>query len=189
MSENVDLTVSVTSVENLVYTIRGHKVMLDSDLATLYEVEVKVLNQAVKRNLERFPSDFMFQLSEDEWKNLRSQFVTFSNDTRKYKPYAFSEQGVSMLSTVLKSKRAIAVNIQIMRAFVKMRQYALEYKDLVQRIEKVDKELAGRITDLEQWFIKYARENNEEVEKINTAINYLVDITKPAKIGFNTDKK
>ena len=93
-----------------------------------------------------------------------------------------------MLSGLLNSDIAIAMNIQIMRTFVKMRQYMLEYKDLTERIEKTDKELAGRIAELEQWFVKYARENNEDIERIDAALNYLIDAAKPAQIGFKTDK-
>lgn len=112
----------LAQIQNLIYVIRGQRVMLDSDLAQLYEVETKVLNQAVKRNITRFPDNFMFQLSKNEWLNLRSQIVTFSGDIRKYTPYAFTEQGVAMLSSVLRSEKAIQVNIQIMNTFVKMRQ-------------------------------------------------------------------
>ena len=115
----------LAQLQKLIYEIRDQKVMLDSDLAALYGVELKVMNQAVKRNIMRFPSDFMFQLTEEEWKKLRSQIVTFSKDTRKYKPYAFTEHGILMLSSILNSKRAINVNIQVMRIFVKMRHYAL----------------------------------------------------------------
>jgi len=86
---------AMTKINNMIYEIRGQKVMIDSDLAELYEVELRTLNQAVKRNMERFPKDFMFQLTDEEWKNQRSQFVTFKNDTRKYKPYAFTEQGIA----------------------------------------------------------------------------------------------
>ena len=115
----------IVQIQNLIYMIRGQKVMLDSDLAMLYEVETKVLNQAVKRNIERFPEDFMFQLTEQEWEDfkVRSQFVTSpKGGGRQYLPYVFTEQGVSMLSSVLKSKRAIQINVQIMRTFVKMRE-------------------------------------------------------------------
>lgn len=112
----------LVQIQNLIYVIRGQRVMLDSDLARLYEVETKVLNQAVKRNITRFPDNFMFQRSKDEWQSLRSQFVTFSSNIRKYTPYAFTEQGVAMLSSVLRSEKAIQVNIQIMNTFVKMRQ-------------------------------------------------------------------
>ena len=112
----------LAQIQNLIYVIRGQRVMLDSDLAQLYEVETKVLNQAVKRNITRFPDNFMFQLSKNEWLNLRSQIVTFSGDIRKYTPHAFTEQGVAMLSSVLRSEKAIQVNIQIMNTFVKMRE-------------------------------------------------------------------
>ena len=99
-------------IQNMIYEIRGYKVMLDSDLATLYEVETRTLNQAVKRNIDRFPNDFMFQLTKDEFKNLKSQIVTSSWGGARKLPYAFTEQGVAMLSGVLKSKKAIEANIQ-----------------------------------------------------------------------------
>jgi len=119
------LIASVEQIESRIFLVRGQKVMLDEDLAALYEVEVKVLNQAVKRNLDRFPDDSMFQLSAEEALLLRSQFVTLKSGRgqhRKYSPYAFTEQGVAMLSSVLHSDRAIQVNIEIMRAFVRLRQ-------------------------------------------------------------------
>ena len=112
-------------VQNLIYEIRGQKVMLDFDLARLYQVETRVLNQSVKRNLKRFPSDFMFQLTEDEWFNNSSQIVMTSNRPKSALPYAFTEQGVAMLSGLLKSDVAIAANIAIMRAFVQVREYLL----------------------------------------------------------------
>jgi hypothetical protein len=117
--------------------LREHKVMLDADLAALYGVEVKALNQAVKRNIERFPVDFMFQLDEDEAERLRSQTVTLKNGRgrhRKYLPYAFTEQGVAMLSSVLRSPRAVLVNIEIMRAFVKLRQMLQANADLAKKL-------------------------------------------------------
>ena len=115
--------IPIESIVTKILLIRGQKVMLDSDLAELYEVETKVLNQAVKRNKERFPKDFMFELNKEEYASLRSQFVTLKRGQhRKYTPYAFTEQGVAMLSSVLRSKRAIEVNILIMRAFVKLRE-------------------------------------------------------------------
>jgi hypothetical protein len=129
-------------IEGKIYLIRGQKVMLDTDLAELYGVEARVLNQAVKRNFKRFPSDFMFQLSVDEYEALRSQFVTLKQGRgkhRKYPPYAFSEQGVAMLSGVLNSDRAIEVNILIMRAFVKLRQMIASHKDLVSRLDEMEK--------------------------------------------------
>jgi phage regulator Rha-like protein len=115
--------------------------MLDSDLAELYGVEIRVLNQAVKRNIKRFPSDFMFQLNEEESESLRSQFVTLKKGRgqhRKYLPYAFTEQGVAMLSSVLKSEKAIEVNILIMRAFVKLREMIASNKDLAKRLDELE---------------------------------------------------
>ena len=112
-------------VQNLIYEIRGQKVMLDADLARLYQVETKALNQAVKRNAERFPSDFMFRLTAEEVLNMRSQFVTASKRNTSAPPFAFTEQGVAMLAGVLKSPIAVAASISIMRAFVQVRQYLL----------------------------------------------------------------
>ena len=169
---------SITQIENLIYTIRGHKVMLDSDLAMLYEVETKVLNQAVKRNIVRFPANFMFQLTKEEWQNLRSQFVTFKHDIRKYAPYAFTEQGVAMLSSVLRSEKAIQVNIQIMNTFVQMRQWAIE-----------NKEMSHRLAELEHYFIEHCKDNEQDIRKLYEAISLLMDRTKPNKIGFVTDSK
>jgi len=168
--------IPIETIENKIYIIRDCKVMLDSDLAALYSVEVKRLNEAVKRNLRRFPDDFMFQLSKEEWEVLRvrCQIVTSpKGGGRQYFPYVFTEQGVSMLSSVLNSEQAITINVQIMRTFVKMRQFALE-----------NKELSERLSYVEQYLMQYAKDNSVEIDKINQAINYLIDITKPAGIGF-----
>ncbi len=124
------------NIASLIYLIRGKKVMSDRDLANLYKVETRVLKQAVRRNIQRFPEDFMFELTLDENHRLRSQNVTLKRGQHsKYPPMAFTEQGVAMLSSVLKSERAIQVNIQIMRAFTKMRQYLLDNKELRKEIE------------------------------------------------------
>ena len=166
-------------IQNLIYEIRGHKVMLDSDLARLYEVETKHLNRAVKRNIERFPNNFMFQLTKEEYDSfkVRCQFVTSpKGGGRQYLPYVFTEQGVAMLSSVLTSKRAIQVNIQIMNTFVQMRQWALS-----------NKEFSQRLLELEHYFIQHCKENNQEIERINQALNYLIDVTKPSQIGFKTE--
>ena len=161
-------------IQNLIYEIRGYKVMLDSDLAALYEVETKVLNQAVKRNLERFPADFMFQLTVEEFKILRSHFVTSpKGGGRQYLPYVFTEQGVAMLSGILKSQKAIKVNIQIMRTFVRLRQFAIE-----------NKELAQRLSELEHYIIEHCKDNNSSLQEIYNTLNLLMDRTKPARIGF-----
>jgi hypothetical protein len=127
-------------IQSKIYEIRGHKVMLDFDLAELYEVQTKALNQSVKRNLQRFPIDFMFRLTVDEWESMRSQNVTALPNKRNVSatPYAFTEQGLAMLSGVLSSDKAINVNIAIMRAFVIVRQYALTYKDLTERLREIE---------------------------------------------------
>ncbi len=125
-------------IRNKIFEIRGVKIMLDYDLALLYEVDTRVLNQAVKRNINRFPLDFMFQLTKSEWEILKSQFVISKIEKRggtQKLPFAFTEQGLAMLSGILKSNRAIEVNISIMRTFVMLRQYAINYIELNQKLE------------------------------------------------------
>jgi len=127
-------------IEQSILLIRGHKVILDADLAALYGVETKQLIRAVKRNLPRFPDDFMFQLNKEESENLRYHFGTSSQwGGRRYPPYAFTEQGVAMLSSVLKSRRAVQVNIEIMRAFVRLRQILASNKELAKRLDELEK--------------------------------------------------
>ena len=133
---------NVVPIENLINKIiflHGHKVMLDSDLAKLYGVETKMLKRAVRRNIDRFPVDFMFEISDDEYISLRSQFGTLKRGQHsKYLPYAFTEQGIAMLSSVLHSERAIKVNIAIMRAFVKLRELLLTNKELNRKLQKME---------------------------------------------------
>jgi hypothetical protein len=124
-----------------IFLIRGQKVMLDADLARLYEVETKVLNQAVRRNRERFPADFLFQLTDEEANLLRSQNVTSNRGGRRYNPFAFTEQGVAMLSSVLRSPRAVQVNIDIMRTFVRLRQVLGSNEALAQKVAQHDREI------------------------------------------------
>jgi len=133
--------IPVERIERSILLIRGHKVMLDADLAALYAVETRVLLQAVKRNAQRFPDDFMFQLTREEFRLLRSQSVTSSSGWggRRYPPYAFSEQGVAMLSSVLRSERAIQVNIEIMRAFVRLRRMLASREDLARRLDAIER--------------------------------------------------
>lgn len=130
----------ISEIKNKIYTIRGVQVMLDSDLAGLYEIPVKALNQAVKRNLERFPKDFMFQIKESELQILRSQFVTSDKGWNKvrYFPYVFTEQGAAALSGILKSKKAAAVNVSIMRAFVAMRKFISQTASIFNRLDRVE---------------------------------------------------
>jgi len=138
--------ISRASIESRIYLIRGQKVMLDSDLAELYGVSTRILVQAVKRNTNRFPPDFMFQLENHEVINLRSQIVISSlgHGGRRYQPYAFTEQGVAMLSSVLNSDRAVEVNIQIIRVFVKLRQMIASHKDLARRLDELEKKYDGQ---------------------------------------------
>lgn len=167
-------------IERKIYYIRGHKVMLDRDLAGLYGVETKNLNLQVKRNIRRFPKDFMFQLTKKE--NLRLQFATSSYGGRRYLPYVFTEQGIAMLSSVLNSERAIEVNIAIMRAFVRLREILLTHKDLAAKIAAL--ELKYKNHDMR--FLEY----DKHIAAIFEAIRQLM--TPPPeppkrKIGFHAE--
>ena len=145
MSELVELRV----IEQRIYLMRGHKVMFSHDLAKLYCVKTKVLIQAVKRNIARFPVDFMFQLTSDEVESLRSQFVTLKRvEHFKYSPYAFTEQGVAMLSSVLNSERAVQVNIVIMRAFVKLREILSTHKELAHKLAELERKIEKHDKDI-----------------------------------------
>lgn len=169
--------VPVELIEQRIYLIRGHKVMLDFHLAELYAVETKKLIQAVKRNIDRFPPDFMFQLSKGEFHNLRSQSVTSRQwGGRRYRPFVFTEQGVAMLSSVLKSKRAIQVNIAIMRAFVKLRNILATHEDLRKKLEELER--------------KFER-HDEQIKLVFDAIRQLMQPPeKPKrKIGFRVEEK
>ena len=164
-------------IKNLIFEIRDKKVMIDRDLAELYEIETKKLNQAVKRNIKRFPKDFMFQLTDEEQQELvtncdRLQSLKHSSSNA----YAFTEHGVTMLASVLNSDKAIEINVQIVRAFVQLRQFVLEHKDLTKRFQ-----------ELEQYFIQYCKDNEADKKKIYEALDLLMDRTKPAKVGFKTD--
>ena len=134
--------IPIERIASRIYLIRGEKVMLDADLAELYGVGTKVLNQAVTRNAERFPEDFMFQLAEDEFAHLRSQIVTSSWGGRRYPPRAFTEMGVAMLSSVLRSKQAVEINIDIMRAFARLRQMLATNEELARKVAQHDRQIA-----------------------------------------------
>lgn len=151
-------------IMNKIYLIRNHKVMLDRDLAGLYGVETRRLNEQVKRNISRFPVDFMFQLSWDEFSNLKSQFATSSWGGRRKSPYVFTEHGVLMLSSVLNSERAIAVNIQIMRIFTKIREMLTDNLSLKLEIEEIKKKLANQDKNIELVF-NYLDELIDKQEK------------------------
>jgi len=148
-----------------IHSVRDQKVMLDFDLAELYEVETRVLNQAVKRNSERFPEDFMFQLDTDEWSDLKSQSVMSSWGGRRTPPYVFTEQGVSMLSSVLSSAKAIRVNIAIMRAFVLMRQFALSHTELTNQLKELEQRYDRQFNDIFEA-IGYLMEGEKRAEEL-----------------------
>lgn len=173
MKNNINTDdLKIETIKDLIHIIRGKKVMFDKDLAILYEVPTKVLNQAVKRNIERFPEDFMFQITKEEEYNLKSQFVTSSYGGKRKPSKVFTEQGIAMLSSVLKSKKAIQVNIQIIRIFTKLREMIDMYKELREKVEELEK-------------------NNEiTFREIFNAIRLLIkqEDTKSSEIGFNIHK-
>jgi phage regulator Rha-like protein len=171
--------VPVERIEKAIRLIRGHKVMLDRDLADLYEVSTKRLNEQVRRNRSRFPEDFMFQLTAEEAAALRSQSATLKagrGQHRKYFPYAFTEQGVAMLSSDLNSDRAIEVNIAIMRAFVKLREILATHKDLARKLEQLERKLG---------------QHDENFQIVFEAIRQLMapppEPEKKRRIGFRAD--
>jgi len=170
-------------IQNLIYEVREQKVMLDSDLAGLYGVPTYRLNEAVKRNINRFPEDFMFRLSNEEWENLRSQNAISREEHggRRYLPLVFTEQGVSMLSSVLNSERAIEVNIQIMRAFVKLRKFVYSQIETTEQITELRKLLMLHIESNDYRF----SEHEKTIGQILLALNNLIEKPKETKkIGF-----
>lgn len=185
--------VPMKNIEEVIYLIRGQKVILDRDLALLYQVETRILIQAVKRNIKRFPEDFMFQLTESEAKNLISQFVTSNSDCSrsqivtlkrgqniKYLPYAFTEQGVAMLSGVLRSPQAVEVNIEIMRTFIKLRHFLSSQKEVVEDL-----------AEIKNYMLKRFNETDREFRRIWNAIEKLAsppERKEQQRIGFDLDQ-
>lgn len=169
-----------------ILSLRDQRVMLDAELAALYGVETKVLVQAIKRNLERFPADFMFQLDADEWQSLRSQFVTSNpgRGGRRYAPFAFTEQGVAMLSSVLSSPRAIAINIEIMRAFVQVRAMSATHHDLAKQLA----ELQDKTESLAMSQDTFSRNTRAQLKQVFDALRTLMTPPESPKrpIGFVT---
>ena len=151
--KELQLLVAEQKVLNKIYVIRGEKVMLDKDLSAMYGVETKQLKRQVKRNIDRFPKDFMFVLTKREFENLRSQIGTSSWGGLRYMPMAFTEQGVAMLSSILNSKTAIEVNIRIIRVFTKLREYTLTHKEILIQLAKLEKEVKGNSRDIENIFM------------------------------------
>jgi hypothetical protein len=158
-------------IQNKIYEIRGVRVMLDFDLAEMYETENKRLKEAVRRNLNRFPPDFMFELDQKEWKILRTQIATSSWGGIRYLPFAFTEQGLAMLASILNSPKAIEINISIVRAFIALRQYALGYAELNQKLENFMIETNMQFNDIYQVLTEMA--DKKEIEKTRNQIGYL----------------
>jgi phage regulator Rha-like protein len=167
------LPVLMESIERRISLIRGEKVMLDADLAVLYQVETKTLNRAVRRNLDRFPDDFMFQLTSEELEILRCQIGTSRWGGRRYQPYAFTEHGVAMLSSVLNSKRAVQVNLRIIRAFIALRETLATHKDLARKIEELQRQ---------------QKQQGEQLGAVYSIVKNLIETParKPPHIGFKT---
>ena len=140
----------VTTIKNSIHEIRGKNVILDFQLAQMYQTETKRLKESVRRNSRRFPSDFMFELTAEEWGNLRTQFASSSWGGQRYLPFAFTEQGVAMLSSVLNSEIAIDVNIEIMRAFVMIRQWAFTHQELSEKLTALEKQHQQKFKDIDQ---------------------------------------
>ena len=191
VEDNNLIIVDNIEIQNMIYSVRGKQVMLDSDLAQLYHVETKVFNQAVKRNINRFPEHFRFQLTESEFKNLRSQIVTSreNNSThggRRYMPYVFTEQGIAMLSAVLKSDIAVDVSIKIMDAFVKMRNFLLSNREMFARLDRVELKQLETDKKLEEVF-NYIGANTEVKQniffngQIYDAFSFVVGLIQKAK--------
>ena len=151
--KELQVLVAEQKILNKIYVVRGAKVMVDKDLAEMYGVETKQLKRQVKRNIDRFPKDFMFQLTKKEFEILRSQIGTSSWGGTRYLPMAFSEQGIAMLSSILNSKTAIEVNIRVIRVFTKLREYALTHKEILFQLAKLEKEVKGNSKDIENIFM------------------------------------
>lgn len=190
MPNNTLMPASEIDLASLIHIIRGTQVMLDSDLAALYQVETKRLNEAVKRNKERFPKQFMFQLSDDEYTHLRSQIATSSVASqyggRRYNPFVFTEQGIAMLSAVLRSKIAIDVSIRIMVAFVKMRRFLINNQAFLSRLDQVELKQLETDRKLEQVFHHIASQTEVKQNiffqgQIYDAFSFLIDLIQKAK--------
>lgn len=152
-------------IKNSIHEIRGFKVILDFELAKMYQVETKYLKRTVKNNLKRFPSDFMFELSETEWQNLRCKFSTSSWGGQRYAPFAFTEQGIAMLSGLLNSDIAIEMNIAIMRAFVMMRQWAMNHQELSEKLNALEQEYGQKFKDIEQVLNYLIQKDQKSVQQ------------------------
>lgn len=156
----------VTTIKNSIHEIRGKNVILDFQLAQMYQTETKRLKESVRRNSRRFPSDFMFELTTEEWGNLRTQFASSSWGGQRYLPFAFTEQGVAMLSSVLNSEIAIDVNIEIMRAFVMMRQWAFTHQELSEKLTALEKQHQQKFKDIDQVLTYLLQKDQTKIKPV-----------------------
>ena len=176
----------LTVIQKKIYELRGHKVMLDFDLAELYGLENKYLKRAVRQNIKRFPADFMFELTPEEWESLRCNFSTSNKrGGTRYMPFAFTEQGVAMLSGVLNSNKAIEMNIAIMRAFVEIRRFVLNYKDLAIQINEIRQSVTNHSEQLNQIYDAIENMMDEKEEKKEEKRRW----KEREPIGFKNNKK
>lgn len=166
----------IDQIEPLIVTVRDQNILLDTDLAAMYGTTTKVLNQAVKRNLNRFPGDFLFQLTDDEWESLRSQSVTLKRGRgqhRKYRPYAFTEHGAIMAASVLNTPRAVDVSVFVVRAFIRLREFALQHRELARKLTELERKVGG---------------HDDAIKRIVATIRELMNPPEPprkrGKIGF-----
>jgi hypothetical protein len=156
----------LAQIKKSIHEIRGMKVMLDFDLAKLYGIETKRLKESVRRNIRRFPEDFMFEHTSQEWENLRTQIASSSWGGKRYLPFAFTEQGIAMLSSILHSDVAIEINISIMRAFVHMRQWALSHEDLANQLREMEKQYNQKFLDIEQVLTFLMQKDQKKVNQL-----------------------
>ena len=185
MNEELNLT-TTEEIQNLIYTIRGKNVMIDSDVANLYHTETRAINQALKRNIDRFPEDFCFQLTEDEMENMRSQFVIAYKRNNRYLPYVFTEQGIIMLSSLLKSEIAIKVSVKIVEAFVRMRHYLRDNGQLFERVTTLEYQ---QIENNKKFDLVFDKLQEKQIEnqrifydgQIYDAYSLIIDIIKRAE--------
>ncbi len=183
----------IEKIQNSIYEIRGQKVMLDEDLAAMYNVDTRRLNEQVKRNIVRFPIDFMFQLTQDKWENLMSQNATSSWGGRRKLPNVFTEHGVTMLASVIKSPQAIKINIAIVRAFISLREMASHYKELAEKISKLEKSsITEAVEALKEELLERIDEQDSQLIEIYKVLDKLIAENKEPKspkrnpIGFKT---
>jgi phage regulator Rha-like protein len=169
-------------IQQKIFEIRGQKVMFDFDLAALYEVETKVFNQTIRRNIDRFPEEFMFQLTKTEFESLRSQFVTSNRGGTRYMPYAFTEHGITMAASILRSEKAVKMNIAIVRAFIALRKFAAQYGDIIEQMHDLRERIGNHDAQLNQIYEALENLLDEKVDEQQKKDTW----TNRERIGFKT---